>query len=112
MRPRVADILLDLEFSEPSPLPVAAGLIEATTEGRVYVLEIPDDDPISALIAPPCELCGRACDGSCAHVERCDRCDELFAPDELRTVMETGDRLCDDCRADGWDDFTGIEGDD
>ena len=67
MNLRVADILLDLEFSEPEPIPpVGPGeVIEATTEGRVYALEIEDGDPILDLLAPPCSKCGRACDGSC-----------------------------------------------
>jgi len=64
MNPRVADILLDLEFAEPEPIPMD-GPVEATTEGRVYVLEIEDGDPILDLLAPPCSKCGRACDGSC-----------------------------------------------
>lgn len=68
MRPRAADLLLDLEFSEAVPIPpVRPGeVIEATTEGTIYALEIPDDDPIWALLAPPCARCGRACDGGCS----------------------------------------------
>ena len=63
MRPRVVDILLNLEFSEPEPIPI--GPVEAMTEGKVYALEIPEGDPLLALLAPPCPECGRACDGSC-----------------------------------------------
>ena len=54
MRPRAAEILLDLEFSEPEPIPpVGVGeVIEATTEGRVYALEIEEGDPLLELLAP------------------------------------------------------------
>lgn len=67
MRLRVADLLLDLEFAEAIPIPpVRPGeVIEATTEGTIYALELPADDPIWVPLAPPCGRCGRACDGSC-----------------------------------------------
>lgn len=58
MNPRIADLLLDLEFADPEPLPtipldVIAIPIQATTAGKVYGLEIADDDPILDLLKLP-----------------------------------------------------------